>query len=121
MKLVFVTKILPGALCVSWKKPALSTSFITAGCGSLIRCASPWYADGCGFDPHVRQNSFVKIGNELISVAILSLPLIQEGQLSVTDKRMCTKYWYTAQEACPGSVDRLIALAENDLKSVEGP
>ena len=27
------------------------------------------------------------------STAILSLPLIQEEQLSVTGERMCTKYW----------------------------
>ena len=49
-------------------------------------------------------HSFVEIGRENISMAILSLPLIQEGQLSVTCKRMCTKYWLTtskpAQEKC---------------------
>ena len=27
------------------------------------------------------------------STTIISLPLIQEGQLSVTSERMCTKYW----------------------------
>ena len=27
------------------------------------------------------------------SMTIVSLPLIQEGQLSVTGERMCTKYW----------------------------
>ena len=34
------------------------------------------------------------------------LPLIQEGQLSVTGESMCMKYWLTAQEvkACPGKV-----------------
>ena len=42
------------------------------------------------FDPHVRQHSFVEIGHEIISTAILSLPLIQEGLLSVTGERMCT-------------------------------
>ena len=26
------------------------------------------------------------------------LPLIQEGQLSVTGESVCTKYWLTAQE-----------------------
>ena len=26
------------------------------------------------------------------------LPLIREGQLSVTGKSMCTKYWLSAQE-----------------------
>ena len=43
--------------------------------------------------PHVRQHSFVENGHEIISTAILSLPLIQEGQLSVTSERMCTKLW----------------------------
>ena len=47
---------------------------------------------GCGFDPHVRQHSFVEIGHEMISTVILFLPLIQEGQLSVTGERMGTKY-----------------------------
>ena len=28
--------------------------------------------------------------NEIFSMVILSLPLIQEGQLSVSGKRMCT-------------------------------
>ena len=43
-----------------------------------------WYADGRGFDPHVRRHSFVEIGHEIISKTILSLPLIQERQVSVT-------------------------------------
>ena len=57
--------------------------------GSSVGCASAWYADIRGFDPHVRQHSFVAIGHEIISAAILSLPLIQEGQLSGTAKE-CT-------------------------------
>ena len=32
----------------------------------------------------------MEIGHEIISTAILSLPLIQVGQVSVTGKRMCT-------------------------------
>ena len=35
----------------------------------------------------------LRFGHENISTAILSLPLIQEGQLSVTGGRMGTKYW----------------------------
>ena len=37
-----------------------------------------------------------------ISMANLSLPLIQEEQLSVTGKRMCTKHWprKLTQEQC---------------------
>ena len=42
------------------------------------------------------KHFFIEIGHEIISKAILSLPLIQVEQLSVTGKRMCTKYWLTA-------------------------
>ena len=41
----------------------------------------------------VQQLSFVEFVHEIISTAILLLPLIQERQLSVTGERMCTKYW----------------------------
>ena len=34
------------------------------------------------------KHSFIEMGHEIISMAILSLPLIQEGHLSVTGKRM---------------------------------
>ena len=37
-----------------------------------------------------RQHSFVENDHEIFSTVILSLPLIQEGQLSVSGKRMCT-------------------------------
>ena len=45
------------------------------------------------FNPHVRHILSWRLGHENISTAILSLPLIQEEQLSVTGERMCTKYW----------------------------
>ena len=52
---------------------------------------SDWRPGGRGFNPRRgRQHSFVEIGHEIFSTAILSLPLIQEGQLSVSGKRMCT-------------------------------
>ena len=34
--------------------------------------------------------NFVEIDHEIFSTVILSLPLIQEGQLSVSGERMCT-------------------------------
>ena len=43
-----------------------------------------------GSIPPDRQHSFVEIGHEIISTVILSLPLIQEWQLSVSGERMCT-------------------------------
>ena len=52
---------------------------------------SDWRPGGCGFNPRrSRQHSFVEIDHEIFSKVILSLPLIQEGQLSVSGERMCT-------------------------------
>ena len=52
---------------------------------------SNWRPGGRGFNPRRgRQHSFVEIDREIFSMVILSLPLIQEGQLSVSGKRMCT-------------------------------
>ena len=65
----------PGAVARSDARPpgmrTVAGSFITSG----------------------KMHSFVEIGHEKNSTTILSLPLIQEGQLSVTGGRMCTKYW----------------------------
>ena len=36
------------------------------------------------------QHSFVEIDYKIFSMVILSLPLIQEGQLSVSGEKMCT-------------------------------
>ena len=43
-----------------------------------------------------RSYTFMEIDHEIISIDILLLRLIQEGLLSVTSERMCTKYWLTA-------------------------
>ena len=52
---------------------------------------SDWRPRGRGFNPRRgRQHSFVEIDHEIFSTVILSLPLIQEGQLSVSGERMCT-------------------------------
>ena len=46
---------------------------------------------GRGFYPRQgRKYSFLEIDHEIFSTVILSLPLIQEEQLSVSDERMCT-------------------------------
>ena len=75
----------PGAIYCKHKTPA--------GRGSTIGSVSAWHASGTEFDPHVRHILSWRLGPEKNSTAILSLPLIQEEQLSVTDERMCTKYW----------------------------
>ena len=52
---------------------------------------SDWRPGCRGFNPcRGQQHSFVEIDHEIFSTVILSLPLIQEGQLSVSGKRMCT-------------------------------
>ena len=52
---------------------------------------SDWRPGGRGFNPRRgRQHSFMDIDHEIFSTVILSLPLIQEGQLSVSGERMCT-------------------------------
>ena len=52
---------------------------------------SDWRPGGRGFNPNrSQQHSFVEIDHEIFSTVILSLPLIQEGQLSVSGERMCT-------------------------------
>ena len=52
---------------------------------------SDWRPGGHGFNSRRgRQHSFVEIDHEIFSTIILSLPLIQEGQLSVSGERMCT-------------------------------
>ena len=52
---------------------------------------SNWRPGGSGFNPRRgrgRQHSFVETDHEIFSTVILSLPLIQEGQLSVSGERM---------------------------------
>ena len=50
-----------------------------------------WRPEGRGFNPRrSRQHSFVEIDHEIFFKVILSLPLIQEGQLSISGERMCT-------------------------------
>ena len=52
---------------------------------------SEWRPGGRGFSPRRgRQHSFVKLDHEIFSTVIPSLPLIQEGQLSVSGEKMCT-------------------------------
>ena len=51
---------------------------------------SDWRPGGRGFKPRRgRQHSFVETDHEILSTVILSLPLIQEWQLSVSCKRIC--------------------------------
>ena len=61
------------------------------GLGGSLDAPSDWTPGGRGFNPRRgRQHSFMEIDHEIFSTVILSLPLIQEGQLSVSGERMCT-------------------------------
>ena len=76
---------------------------------------SDWRPGGRGFNPRRgRQHSFVEIDHEIFSTVILSLPLSQEGQLSVSGERMCT-ILVNRLEACPVYVwlGKLTAMSEN--------
>ena len=46
----------------------------------------------------VWQHSFLEIDHEIFSMVILSLLLIQEGQLSVCDEKMCTIQVYHLED-----------------------
>ena len=67
-------------------------NIITAGPASVAQLDAPsdWRPGGHKFNPRRgRQHSFVEIDHEIFST-FLSLPLIQEEQLSVSGERMCT-------------------------------
>ena len=52
---------------------------------------SDWRPGGRGFNlRRGRQHSFMEIDREIFSTVILSLPLTQGEQLSVSGERMCT-------------------------------
>ena len=69
----------------------MSTFAVQPASVAQLDAPSDWKPGGRGFNPHRgRQHSFVEIDHEIFSTVILSLPLVQEGQLSVSDERMCT-------------------------------
>ena len=51
-----------------------------------------------------RSHTFLEIDHEIISTVILLLyaDSFKMGLLSVTRESMCTKYWLTLVQACPG-------------------
>ena len=62
----------------------LSSAVLPEASVAQLDVPSDWRPGGCGFNPcRGRQQYFVKIDREIFSTVILSLPLIQEGQLSM--------------------------------------
>ena len=61
-----------------------------AGLGDSLGCAVRLETRRSRVQPPPRSATFfVEIDHEIFSKVILSLPLIQEGQLSVSGERMC--------------------------------
>ena len=76
-------------VCLVLVLPCLTE--IPAGLGGSVRCADRLETRRLRVQPRRgRQHSFVEIDHEIFSTVILSLPLILEGQLSVSGERMCT-------------------------------
>ena len=72
------------------KFATLLTPLVPASVAQLD-APSDWRPGGRGFNScRGRQHSLLEIDHEIFSTVILSLPLIQEGQLSVSGERMCT-------------------------------
>ena len=64
---------------------------IGTGLGGSVGCAVRLETRRSRVQPRRgRQHSFMEIDHEIFSTVILSLPLIHEGQLSVSGERMCT-------------------------------
>ena len=77
-------------LCIQCRITLHRTGYLPASVAQLD-APSDWRPGGRGFNPRRgRQHSFVEIDHEIFSTVILFLPLIQEGQLSVSGERMCT-------------------------------
>ena len=75
---------------IGWKNKYLGHRVSPVSVAQLD-ALSDWRPGGRGFNPcRGRQHSFEEIDHEILSTVILSLPLIQEGQLSVSGERMRT-------------------------------
>ena len=75
---------------LSWQaiQPKKVASQSQAGLGGSVGCVFDWRSGGCWFDPRRVGNILVEIDHEILSTVILSLTLIQEGQLSVSSERI---------------------------------
>ena len=65
---------------------------VSVGPASAYDC----HSGGREFAPRSSHITFVETGHEIISKAILILPLIQVGRLPLTGERICTLYWLIA-------------------------
>ena len=63
---------------------------LASSAGSYVPQEITWYVDVCGFDPTVWQHSFMGIGHEIISSAILSLLVFRVGLVVSYWPKRCT-------------------------------
>ena len=90
-------------ICLYGKIEKIIPELVSNTYSSLVQLDAPsnWRPGGRGFNPRRGwQHSFVEIDHEVFSAVILSLPLIQEGQLSVSVKE-CAQYWLTPLRTKP--------------------
>ena len=81
----------PGSNVKICKKKKSFTCIDMPALVAQLNAPSDWRPGGRGFNPRRgRQHSFVEIDHEIFSTVIFFILLIQEGQLSVSGKRMCT-------------------------------
>ena len=94
----------PSAISCQTKHLSVNSSYGLPASVAQLDAPSYWRPGGRGFNPRRgRQHSFVEIDHEIFSTVILSLPLIQEEQLSVSGERMCT-ILVNRLEDCPVNV-----------------
>ena len=80
-----------GSICYNRNHFICTTSRLHLALVAQLDAPSDWRPGGRGFNlRRVLQHSFVELDHEIFSTVIFSLPLIQEGQLSVSGERMCT-------------------------------
>ena len=102
-----MVRLRSGSVLLATHLTDLDKSTVTAReCSNIVNTTQDWRPGGHGFNPRRgRQHSFVEIDHKIFSTVILSLSLIQEGQLSVSGERMCTILVYRLEDkACPVNV-----------------
>ena len=103
--------------------PRVHSISMNAGFHSAVGSASGCRSRGREVEPQLGHITFVDIDYEIISTSFLSLPLILEGLLSVTDESLYTvlvnridDYMYMYMKACQGTDH-----TRHDLDGFTGP
>ena len=90
---------MPPVNCDSFRLTIREQIWFLPASVAQLDAPSDWRPGNRGFNTRRgRQHSFVETDHEIFSTVILSLPLIQEGQLSVSGERMCTILVYHLED-----------------------